>query len=89
MYFPSVNVAVDCGEDLNAKPTVADRKARAAIMRKLKIAPGDYFRVNAVVSLEEMDMAIDKIVAHVAQKALANKKAVQDDWHLASGRLAE
>jgi len=89
MYFPSVNIAVDCREDLNTKQTIADRKEQAAIMRKLKIVPGDYFRVNAAASLEEIDRMIDRIVARISVKALANKKKVQDDWWLASGLLAK
>lgn len=81
MYFPALNVAVECDEVFHKKQSDADRKRQTAIMRKLKIDPEDFLRVDASVSFAEMDRQIAHIVDRICEKALGNLKSVQDDWY--------
>jgi len=97
MYFPAINIGVECDEIFHKKQSDADQKRQSAIMRKLKIAHGDFMRVDASVSFAEMDREIARVVDWICRKALENLKSVQDDWYCSvpseavklAGRLAE
>lgn len=88
MYFPAVNIAVECDEVFHKKQTKADRKRQAAIMKEMGIRPADFFRIDASLTIMELDRQIENVVRRVVEKAIVDPKLVRDDWLCAAKRTS-